>query len=107
MQKLERRNTYTPTGIPHTRSNCDLLLNGEETPCVAGLENISQQLRCGSNCNQVCRTGLASSCHSYLEATESGTRQPIRYSAINIIFGRGTPDYKSGVSTTPAPHGVL
>ncbi|MCX9026904.1 MAG: hypothetical protein OIN86_01820 [Candidatus Methanoperedens sp.] len=23
MQKLERRNTYTPMGIPHTRSNCD------------------------------------------------------------------------------------
>ncbi|MFA4870994.1 MAG: RNA-guided endonuclease IscB [Pedobacter sp.] len=41
MQKLEERNTYTPTGIPHTGSNCDLLLNGEETPCVTGLKTSS------------------------------------------------------------------
>jgi hypothetical protein len=41
MQKLETRNTYTPTGIPHTRGNCDLSLNGEETPCVAGLKTAS------------------------------------------------------------------
>ncbi len=41
MQKLGRRNTYTPTNIPHVCSNCDLLLNGEETPCVAGLKTFS------------------------------------------------------------------
>ncbi len=41
MQKLERRNTYTPTDIPHVCGNCDLLLNGEETPCVAGLKTFS------------------------------------------------------------------
>jgi hypothetical protein len=41
MQKLGRRNTYTPTNIPHVCSNCDLSLNGEETPCVAGLKTLS------------------------------------------------------------------
>lgn len=41
MQKLERRNTYTPTNIPHVRSNCDLSLNVEETLCVAGLKTFS------------------------------------------------------------------
>ncbi len=30
MQKLEERNTYTPTDIPHVRSNCDLSLNSSE-----------------------------------------------------------------------------
>ena len=38
MQKLERRNTYTPTDIPHIRSNCDRLLNREETLSVSGLK---------------------------------------------------------------------
>jgi hypothetical protein len=41
MQKLERRNTYTPTNIPHIRSNCDLPLNVEETLCVTGLKTFS------------------------------------------------------------------
>lgn len=31
MQKLEERNTYTPTDIPHVSGNCDLLLNRTET----------------------------------------------------------------------------
>ena len=30
MQKLSKRNTYTPTNIPHVRSNCDLGLNNSE-----------------------------------------------------------------------------
>jgi hypothetical protein len=41
MQKLEERNTYTPTDIPHIRSNCDLLLNREETLSVIGLKTSS------------------------------------------------------------------
>jgi hypothetical protein len=41
MQKLERRNTYTPTNIPHVRGNCDLSLNVEETLCVVGLKTLS------------------------------------------------------------------
>ena len=41
MQKLEIRNTYTPTDIPHIRSNCDRLLNREETLSVSGLKTFS------------------------------------------------------------------
>jgi hypothetical protein len=35
MQKLRKRNTYTPTDAPQVRSNCDLQLNKEETLSVA------------------------------------------------------------------------
>ena len=31
MQKLEERNTYTPTDIPHVSGNCDWILNRPET----------------------------------------------------------------------------
>jgi hypothetical protein len=41
MQQLEGRNTYTPTDIPHIRSNCDLILNREETLSVSGLKTLS------------------------------------------------------------------
>ncbi len=41
MQKLEERNTYTPTDIPHVRSNCGLPLNREETLSVSGLKTSS------------------------------------------------------------------
>jgi hypothetical protein len=41
MQKLDRRDTYTPTDIPQVRSNCDLLLNGEETLSVTDLKTPS------------------------------------------------------------------
>ncbi len=41
MQTLEGRNTYTPTDIPHTRSNCGLALNREETLSVPGLKTLS------------------------------------------------------------------
>ncbi len=41
MQKLEERNTYTPTDIPHVRGNCDLSLNREETLSVPGLKTSS------------------------------------------------------------------
>ena len=41
MQKLEERNTYTPTDIPHIRSNCGLPLNREETLSVSGLKTSS------------------------------------------------------------------
>jgi hypothetical protein len=35
MQKLEERNTYTPTDIPHVSGNCDLILNRTETSVYA------------------------------------------------------------------------
>ena len=41
MQKLEGRNTYTPTDIPHIRGNCGLALNREETLSVSGLKTLS------------------------------------------------------------------
>ncbi|WAM22563.1 MAG: RNA-guided endonuclease IscB (plasmid) [Candidatus Methanoperedens sp.] len=41
MQQLEERNTYTPTDIPHIRSNCGLSLNREETLSVPDLKTSS------------------------------------------------------------------
>ena len=41
MQKLERRDTYTPTDTPLVRSNCGLSLNREETLSVADLKTLS------------------------------------------------------------------
>lgn len=38
MQKLEERNTYTPTDIPHVSGNCDRILTREETLSVSGLK---------------------------------------------------------------------
>lgn len=38
MQKLRERNTYTPTNVPQVCSNCDLLLNKEETLSVISLK---------------------------------------------------------------------
>jgi hypothetical protein len=79
MQKLEERNTYTPTGIPHTRSNCGLPLNREETLSVSGLKtssNAPMRLSLVSDCS---RTGLASPMLqkqplSYRKKTISGFR---------------------------------
>ena len=41
MQKLEERNTYTPTDIPQVSGNCDPSLNREETLSVPGLKTSS------------------------------------------------------------------
>ncbi|VVB87222.1 Uncharacterised protein [uncultured archaeon] len=41
MQKLGERNTYTPTNIPHVRSNCDPALKVEETLSVPDLKTSS------------------------------------------------------------------
>lgn len=38
MQKLRKRNTYTPTDAPQVRGNCGLQLNKEETLSVASLK---------------------------------------------------------------------
>ena len=40
-QKLDRRNTYTPTDAPQVRGNCDHALNREETLSVHGLKTPS------------------------------------------------------------------
>ena len=41
MQKLERRDTYTPTYAPLVRGNCGLSLNREETLSVPDLKTLS------------------------------------------------------------------
>ncbi len=41
MQKLDRRDTYTPANAPQVRSNCGLPLNREEPLGVAGLKTLS------------------------------------------------------------------
>ena len=109
MQQLEERDTYTPTDIPHVRSNCDLSLNVEETLCVPDLKTSSNNSDAALTAILIRRTELASFCHCYQSATESGTRLPIRYSATNYPVRRGTllHTLKSVVSATPAPHGVL
>ena len=37
-QKLDRRNTYTPTDAPQVRGNCDHALNREENLSEFGLK---------------------------------------------------------------------
>ena len=43
-QKLDRRDTYTPTDAPQVRGNCDHALNREETLSVHGLKTPSNNL---------------------------------------------------------------
>jgi hypothetical protein len=45
MQKLEKRNTYTPTNTSLVRSNCDLELNRDESLSVQGLKTYSNNLK--------------------------------------------------------------
>ncbi len=90
MQQFEERNTYTPTNIPHVCSNCDLSLNVEETLCVAGLKTSLNISDAALTAIRICRTELASFCQCYSALSESGIRQPIRYSATNYIVERGT-----------------
>jgi hypothetical protein len=110
MQKLGRRNTYTPTNIPHVCSNCDLPLNGEETPCVAGLKTFS-------NNSDAALTGLGDSSR----AKPAGTCCKNHLNLLNIerdpvIVKTGYQSLKRGmllhtlksvVSAIPAPHDVL
>jgi hypothetical protein len=44
MQKLEMRNTYTPTNTSLVRSNCDLELNRDQSLSVQGLKTSSNNL---------------------------------------------------------------
>ena len=109
MQQLEERNTYTPTDIPQVSGNCGLALNREETLSVPDLKTSSNNSDAALTAILIRRTELASFCHSYQSATESGIRLPIRYSATNYPVRRGTllQTLKSVVSATPAPHGGL
>ncbi len=62
MQQLEERNTYTPTDIPHVRSNCGLLLNRKETFSVPGLKTSSNNSDAAPTGFGSSRTGLSSIC---------------------------------------------
>jgi len=72
MQQLEGRNTYTPTCIPHTRSNCGLALNREETLSVSGLKTSSNNS------------------DAALPATEHAG-QDLRVPAVYVLNMRGEP----------------
>ena len=63
MQKLEERNTYTPTDIPHVRGNCDPVLNVEETLSVQGLKTSSNNSDAALTGLGSSRTELDSICH--------------------------------------------
>ncbi len=105
MQKLGRRNTYTPTNIPHVCSNCDLLLNGEETPCVAGLKTFSNNSDAALTGfrlfqNGTCEFPLQKQPLSYRKNTYADTL------ILQLFMERSTliPTLSGGVSATPAPH---
>lgn len=72
MQQLEERNTYTPTDIPHIRSNCDLSLNREETLSVPDLKTSSNNS------------------DAALIATEHA-KQNVSVSAVYVLNMRGKP----------------
>jgi hypothetical protein len=111
MQKLEERNTYTPTDIPQVCGNCGLPLNREETLSVSGLKTSSNSSDAALIGFRSSETGISieMSLLQKLLSTDKRTRPPIRYSASNHSVRRGTllHTLKSVVSATPAPHGVL
>src|SRR5659263_382127 len=72
MQKLEERNTYTPTDIPHVSGNCDRILNREETLSVSGLKTSSNNS------------------DAALIATEHA-KQNLSVSAVYVLNMRGQP----------------
>jgi len=72
MQKLEERNTYTPTNIPHIRCNCGLVLNREETLSVPNLKT-------SSNSSDAALTA------------ERHAGQDLRVPAVYVLSMRGPP----------------
>ncbi|CAG0937878.1 hypothetical protein BROC_00035 [Candidatus Brocadiaceae bacterium] len=73
MQQLEKRNTYTPTDIPHVRGNCDLALNNSES------RNSVPDLKTSSNNSDAA-----------LIATEHA-KQNMSVSAVYVLNMRGQP----------------
>jgi hypothetical protein len=102
MQKLGRRNTYTPTNIPHVCSNCDLSLNSEETPCVAGLKTLSNNSDAALTGFRLFQNGT---CGSPLQKQPGRKRYQLSLK-LELFTERGTliPTLSGGVSATPAPH---
>jgi hypothetical protein len=73
MQKLDERNTYTPTDIPHVSGNCDLALNNSES------RNSVPDLKTSSNNSDAA-----------LIATEHA-KQNTSVSAVYVLNMRGQP----------------
>ncbi len=87
MQKLEERNTYTPTDIPHVRSNCGLALNVEETLSVPGLKTSSN-----NSDATVLRTENILSADAALTAKKKRhAGQDMRVPTIYVLNMRGKP----------------
>ncbi|MCL5783011.1 MAG: hypothetical protein M1476_03770, partial [Candidatus Thermoplasmatota archaeon] len=81
MQKLDRRDTYTPMDAPQGRGNCDHALNRDRSLSVHGLETPSNNPDADLRGNAV-RTGDESLCPSFLQ-----------------IFFRFIPNLTDGVSS--------
>jgi hypothetical protein len=114
MHKLEERNTYIPTDIPHVSGNCDLLLNRTETS-VHAVSTYGDAIRV---CDVNWRNGLektlsviglktsSNNSDAALIATEHA-KQNTSVPAIYVLNMRGKP-LTSKECNFPylAPHGV-
>src|SRR5659263_633841 len=109
MQKLERRNTYTPTGIPHTCSNCDLSLNVEETLCVAGLKTFSNNSDAAlTGLGESSRAKPAGTCYkNHLNLLNNRIRGQGRYLATTNARGTLPPCPKEQGIRYPCPQRCL
>ncbi len=108
MQKLEERNTYTPTNIPQVRGNCGLILNREETLSVSDLKTSSNNSDAALTGFGSSRTELTSICRKNfpLLTKEHDSRFVIRHYG-TVRRGTLLHTLKSVVSATSAPHGGL
>ena len=83
MQKLEERNTYTPTDIPHVSGNCDRILNRTETS-VHAVSTYGTAIRV---CDVNWRNGLEETLSVSGLKTSSNNRSHIKNTAARIIHG--------------------
>ncbi len=101
MQQLEERNTYTPTDIPHVRSNCDPVLNVPERVSVLDLKTSSNSSDAALTGFENSRAELSSICckNSPL-LTQENDRRFVNPAYTNA---RGTIPFTppDGVSSTP------
>src|SRR5659263_167795 len=98
MQKLEERNTYTPTDITQVSGNCDRILNREECFVFGRRKTGYFELR------KLDGTKI----HASAKIKDLTLLETANTLLISYLGGvRSSPDYKSGVSATPTPHGDL
>jgi len=97
MQKLEERNTYTPTDIPHVSGNCDRILNREETLSASGLKT-------SSNNSDAALTGFRLFQNRTRESLLQKQSISYRKKTIPVIVKTGTIIKQGTLSAIPAPH---